>query len=406
MKIVIRVLLGVAVVFMAFICVKSVVTPIQFEAERATRETQVIANLVSLRTAEAQFRLDKGYFTADLDSLIDYLETAPKKEVLKEGSLSEKQLENGMTETKAAKILERARIKAQRKMNFQGPDSLNQLYNYVWNNDREVKAEGLQGFRRDTILTNMIQSLYKGQYTEENIGEIIYIPHTDNVKFEVETNNGYTTSQGIKVPIFEIRAHYNTYLHDLNNQERVNLIDKEVISADISKAKSMNADVIIACMHWGTEYTSLPPKEIVEFSEWLLAEGVNHIIGNHPHVIQPIEIRENPETPDRHAVIYSTGNLVSNMSLRGTDGGIMVKMQLKKVLNYTRLASLEYLLTWIAPAHDGKRDFTILPARGTIPGNEKAKQKLRTFLSDTEQLFNRHNKGEIKEFTIVNVFKH
>ena len=128
---------------------------------------------------------------------------------------------------KAAKILERARIKAQRKMNFQGPDSLNQLYNYVWSNDREVKAEGLQGFRRDTILTNMIQSLYKGQYTEENIGEIIYIPHTDNVKFEVETNNGYTTSQGIKVPIFEIRAHYNTYLHDLNNQERVNLIDKE-----------------------------------------------------------------------------------------------------------------------------------------------------------------------------------
>ena len=186
----------------------------------------------------------------------------------------------------------------------------------------------------------------------------------------------------------------------------VNLIDKEVISADISKAKSMNADVIIACMHWGTEYTSLPPKEIVELSEWLLAEGVNHIIGNHPHVIQPIEIRENPETPDRHAVIYSTGNLVSNMSLRGTDGGIMVKMQLKKVLNYTRLASLEYLLTWIAPTHDGKRDFTILPARGTIPGNEKAKQKLRTFLSDTEQLFNRHNKGEIKEFTIVNVFKH
>ncbi|MBQ2439173.1 MAG: hypothetical protein II267_04705 [Paludibacteraceae bacterium] len=226
-KIIIRILLGIGVAFMAFICVKSVVTPIQFEEERAVRETQVIANLISLRTAEVQFRLDKGYFTADLDSLVDYLKTAPKKEVLKEGSLSEKQLEDGMTEFKASKILERARIKAQRKMNFQGPDSLIQLYNYVWANDREVKAEGLQGFRRDTILTNMIQSLYKGQYTEENIDEIVYIPFTDNVKFEVETNNEYTTSQGIKVPIFEIRAHFNTYLHDLNKQELVNLIDKE-----------------------------------------------------------------------------------------------------------------------------------------------------------------------------------
>ena len=226
-KIIITALLGVSVIFMAFICVNSVVTPIKFEEARVQREAKVINNLVSLRTAEAQFRLDKGYFTANLDSLIDYLKTAPKKEVFKVGSLTEKQLENGMTETKAAKILERARLKAQRKMKYQGADSLNLLYNYIWENDREVKAEGLQGFRRDTILTNMIQSLYKGQYTEENIGEIVYIPYTDNVKFEVETNNGYTTSQGIKVPIFEIRAHYNTYLHDLNDQERVNLIDKE-----------------------------------------------------------------------------------------------------------------------------------------------------------------------------------
>ena len=226
-KIIITTLLGVAVIFMAYICINSVVTPIKFEEARVQREAKVINNLVSLRTAEAQFRLDKGYFTADLDSLVDYLKTAPKKEVFKVGSLTEKQLENGMTETKAAKILERARLKAQRKMKYQGADSLNLLYNYIWENDREVKAEGLQGFRRDTILTNMIQSLYKGQYTEETIGEIVYIPYTDTVKFEVETNNGYTTSQGIKVPIFEIRAHYNTYLHDLNNQERVNLIDKE-----------------------------------------------------------------------------------------------------------------------------------------------------------------------------------
>ena len=226
-KIIIRTLLVIGVIFMAFICVKSVVTPIQFEEARVQREAKVINNLVSLRTAEAQFRLDKGYFTADLDSLVEYLKVTPKKEVFKLGSLTEKQLEDGMTENKAAKILERARIKAQRRMNFQGTDSLDVLYQYIWEQDREVKANGLQGFRRDTILTNMIQSLYKGQYTEETIGEIIYIPYTDNVKFEVETNNGYTTSQGIKVPIFEIRAHYNTYLHDLNNQERVNLIDKE-----------------------------------------------------------------------------------------------------------------------------------------------------------------------------------
>jgi hypothetical protein len=87
--------------------------------------------------------------------------------------------------------------------------------------------KSLIDFRRDTIYTNMIQSLYKGQYNENTIDEIIYIPYTDKQKFEVETNNDYTNTQGVRIPIFEIRAHYNTYLHDLNDQERVNLVDKQ-----------------------------------------------------------------------------------------------------------------------------------------------------------------------------------
>jgi hypothetical protein len=226
-KIIIRIFLVIAVAFMAYLCVNSVVTPIKFEETRVQRETKVINNLVSLRTAEEQFRLDKGYYTADLDSLVTYLQTTPKKVVYMVGSLNEKQLEDGMTDHKAAKILERARQKAQRKMKFQGTDSLDMLYNYIWENDREVKAEGLQGFRRDTILSNMIQELYKGQYTEETIGEIIYIPYTNGMKFEVKTNNGYTDSRGYKTPLFEATAHYDTYLHDLNKQERVNLIDKK-----------------------------------------------------------------------------------------------------------------------------------------------------------------------------------
>ena len=81
-KFILNTVLALGVAFMAVICVKSVVTPIQFEEERAVREAEVITNLISLRTAQAQFRLDKGYFTADLDSLVDYLKTTPKKEVL------------------------------------------------------------------------------------------------------------------------------------------------------------------------------------------------------------------------------------------------------------------------------------------------------------------------------------
>ena len=93
------------------------------------------------------------------------------------------------------------------------------------------------------------------------------------------------------------------------------------------------------------------------------------------------------------------GNLVSNMSLRHTDGGIMVGMELTKILNYTRVNSLGYMYTWIAPAYaEGRRDFTIYPASTTIVnGSSHARQKLQLFLDDSRKLFNRHNKGDIKE---------
>ena len=105
MKIITRILLALAVVFMAYACINSIVTPIKFENERTKREAEVIKNLISLRTAEAQYRLDKGYFTDNLDSLIIYLKTAKMKEVYKVGTLSEKQLEDGMTEEKAVKLI-------------------------------------------------------------------------------------------------------------------------------------------------------------------------------------------------------------------------------------------------------------------------------------------------------------
>ena len=101
------------------------------------------------------------------------------------------------------------------------------LYAYVWENDKEVKKNSLQGFRRDTIELNMLQSLYKGEYDENSIDVIVEIPYSNGQRFEMETNNDYKTSQGIRVPLFEARAPFESYLGDLNKQELVNLVDRE-----------------------------------------------------------------------------------------------------------------------------------------------------------------------------------
>jgi len=220
--------LSIAAIVMAVFCVKSVTTPIKFEDTRAQREVTVIKHLVDLRTAEVEFHHQKGRFTADLDSLLLFLKTAPKKEVLKEGSLTDKQLEAGLTEHKAVKILDNAKKIAlkNKKLNLD-PNDADALYAYIWENDKDVKKNNLQGFRRDTIELNMLQSLYKGEYDEKSIDVIVEIPFSNGKRFETEVNNGYKTSQGIRVPLFEARAPYESYLGDLNKQELVNLVDRE-----------------------------------------------------------------------------------------------------------------------------------------------------------------------------------
>lgn len=216
--------LAASAVLMTIFCVQSVTTPIKFEQKRAEREVSVIERLVDLRTAEVEFHHQKGNFTASYDTLLMFLKTAPKKEVMKEGSLTDKQLEAGLTEPKAIKILNEAKKRALKKNKFDDSDA---LYAFIWANDAEVKKNELAGFRRDTIELNMLEALYKGKYTPENIDEITRIPFSEDLQFEIAVNNEYKTSQGIRVPIFEARAPFESYLGDLNKQELVNLIDRE-----------------------------------------------------------------------------------------------------------------------------------------------------------------------------------
>ncbi len=111
----------------------------------------------------------------------------------------------------------------------------------------------------------------------------------------------------------------------------VNYIDKNTILQDIQSAKARQPDAIIACMHWGEEYQSLPNREQRELANWLLQQGVTHIIGSHPHVIQPMELCTNGT--EQHIIVYSLGNFISNMSKANTDGGLFSSCSWRNILS-------------------------------------------------------------------------
>lgn len=179
----------------------------------------------------------------------------------------------------------------------------------------------------------------------------------------------------------------------------VNYIDTAIIAKDIEKSIALSPDAIIACMHWGDEYKSLPNQEQIFLANWLLSKGVSHVVGSHPHVVQPIEVRQDSLTNDKHLVVYSLGNFISNMSARKTDGGLMVRMELVKD-STTRLSKCEYSLVWTArPIQSGKKNHQLLPVNlplDSIPLN--ARNSLKIFTDDARALFKSHNRG-INEYT-------
>ena len=179
----------------------------------------------------------------------------------------------------------------------------------------------------------------------------------------------------------------------------VNYIDKEQMKEDILVARRMNPDVIIACMHWGIEYRSLPEKAEKELADWLIGQGVDHVIGSHPHVLQPMEVKTDANLNDKHLVVYSLGNFISNMSKVNTDGGVMVKLELKKLWGITRMESCSYSLVWTSrPVLSGKKNYELYPSDFMMkPLKNEEFNRFSRFLDNSRALFERYNVG-IKEY--------
>ena len=119
---------------------------------------------------------------------------------------------------------------------------------------------------------------------------------------------------------------YATNCADSDPWPRTFLTNANELQAAISTAKKKGADYIIALPHWGNEYELYHSQKQREIAEWLITNGVDAIIGTHPHVIQDVEyIQGKP-------VFYSLGNAVSNMRKENCQLGMMVTLRIKKEL--------------------------------------------------------------------------
>jgi poly-gamma-glutamate synthesis protein (capsule biosynthesis protein) len=242
---------------------------------------------------------------------------------------------------------------------FNSPDEigLNMLdigFNIVNLATNHVMDKDLEGLRYST-------KFWETQEKEKNIyttGSYTTQEKRDNIK--IAEKNGITYAvlaytygtNGLPVPEgYEYMVNVWTVYGDENYEAY-----KEQVKKDIQSVRD-KVDVLIVSMHWGNEYVYEPSWYQEDAAKFLSEQGVDIIIGTHPHVIEPVEYVGNT------LVIYSLGNFVSAQEDEDTRVGMMVSLDINKhVEGDTKTITINNIkadLTWTY--HQGYRKFKVIP---------------------------------------------
>lgn len=204
-------------------------------------------------------------------------------------------------------------------------------------NTPEVLGKNLKDIGFDVICTANNHSMDKGYSGIEstlNFLDEYELDHMGTARSAEEQDTILVKDvNGIKIAFLAYTYGTNGITIPSEKEFSVNLIDKELIKKHISLAKEKEVDVICVSMHWGTEYRLTPHSSQEDLADFLFENGVDIILGSHPHVLEPMEKRtitlEDGTTKDGF-VIYSLGNFVSGQIYANTKSTVILDIQITK----------------------------------------------------------------------------
>lgn len=224
-------------------------------------------------------------------------------------------------------------------------------------------AEACKGAGIDIFVTANNHCVDRGKQGLERTCDVLdslEIPRTGTFKdkSDREKLNPYIFEvNNIKIALLNYT--YGTNGLPVRSPNIVNLIDTISMKADIEKAKQHQPDQIIAFTHWGLEYQTTQNKKQEDLTNFLWRNGVNLVIGSHPHVVQPMHF----DKEKNRVVVYSMGNFVSNQRDLLRDGGAMARITLVKEDGKCFIDNASHQLTWVhTPIINNRKIFYILPA--------------------------------------------
>ncbi|MDI4648737.1 CapA family protein [Cohnella hashimotonis] len=172
--------------------------------------------------------------------------------------------------------------------------------------------------------------------------------------------------KGIKIGVLAYT--YGTNGIPVPQRWMVNRIVRSKMAADVRSLKRV-ADFIVVCLHFGKEFRSRPDRGQVRLMHQLFRNGVNVVLGAHPHVLHPIKMYKMKDRDGRvlnRVAASSLGNFVSTelprhtARLRGTILKLTVTKNAKGIADVRKISRVPTrILQNVGP----KRTYRVVPAR-------------------------------------------
>ena len=234
--------------------------------------------------------------------------------------------------------------------------------NYPRFNTPEQLATNLKDVGIDVVSTannHCMDTNYTGLVSTLKYLDEAEIGHTGtNETLEKQKEILVKDINGIKIAFLSFTYGTNGIPIPKDKSFAVNLIDEDLILQQIKLAKQEEPDLICANMHWGIEYQLKQNPEQEKLAELLFENGVDIILGSHPHVLQPMEkktIKLEDGTTKNCFVIYSLGNFMSGQTKENTRSSVILNIDITKngESGKTVLNKVEYIPIYMYKSSTG-----------------------------------------------------
>lgn len=210
-----------------------------------------------------------------------------------------------------------------------------------------------------------------------------YIRSIHKIKFAflsyTKGTDSVTMPEGCEYALNTLYNDYSDYWTDLK---------KSQIRKDVQAAKDAGAEVIIALVHWGSEYGRSVRDTQEEVAELMLDSGVDVIIGTHSHLVSEMGFREEEQTDGSVKncfVAYGLGDFYTDPAQPEAQQSLILNLTFSKDDNgRVSITNANYVPIYMnITEENGKRQFAILDVYKNL-----ADLKRTTMDSVQAELFN------------------